>query len=152
MFLRIVLFLILNFGALALGSYYTSEAVKADWYMNLNKAPWTPPGWFFGFAWSVIMICFSVYLSILWGKLENKQTLLILFIIQWILNVGWNPTFFYYQNVVFGLLIIISLTILITFILFKYHSVLMNNTLYILPYFLWLLVATSLNAYIWINN
>ena len=55
----------LNFGALAIGSYFTASGASSDWYQNLNKAPWTPAGWVFGAAWTSIMICYSVYMAYL---------------------------------------------------------------------------------------
>ncbi|WP_196893285.1 TspO/MBR family protein [Aureivirga marina] len=152
MILRLILFLILNFGALAIGSFFTSKGVPSDWYLNLNKAPWTPPGWVFGAAWTTIMICFSIYLAFLWPISTNKSLLLSLFVLQWILNVSWNPTFFYFHKVLFGFIIILVLTILIGYFLFNYWNILKTKSILILPYFLWLIVATSLNGYILLKN
>ena len=59
MILRTTIFLIINFTALAFGGLFTSEGVPSEWYLSLLKAPWTPPGWVFGFAWSIIMICYA---------------------------------------------------------------------------------------------
>ena len=42
--MRLLLFFVLNFSALALGSYLMGEGPMGSWYTNLNKAPWTPPG------------------------------------------------------------------------------------------------------------
>ena len=61
-----VLFLLINFGGLAFGSWLMNNGPMTDWYADLNKAPWSPPGWVFGFAWTTIMVCFSFYLGILW--------------------------------------------------------------------------------------
>ena len=94
MIVRLIIFLALNFGALALGGFFTSKGVPSEWYIELNKAPWTPPGWVFGAAWSFIMVCFGVYMAYLWPATDNKNLLLGLFILQLILNIGWNPTFF----------------------------------------------------------
>ena len=152
MIIRLIIFLILNFGALAIGGFFTSEAVTADWYVSLNKAPWTPPGWAFGAAWTLIMVCFSIYLAYLWPSFENKKLLIGLFVIQWILNVGWNPVFFQYHNVLAGLFIITSLTVLIGFFLFFFWPEMKNKSFLIAPYFIWLLIATSLNGYILFNN
>ena len=63
MILRTTIFLIINFTALALGGLFTSKGVPSEWYIALLKAPWTPPGWVFGFAWSIIMICYGFYKS-----------------------------------------------------------------------------------------
>lgn len=152
MITRIVIFLVLNFGALAIGGLFTGKGVPSDWYMELNKAPWTPPGWVFGAAWTTIMICFSVYMAYLWPSAENKNFIIGLYTLQWILNVGWNPTFFYLHNVIVALIVITLLTILITYFLFNFWTVLKLKSSLLLPYFIWLLIATSLNGYIYFKN
>ena len=152
MIYRLILFLLLNFGALAIGGFFTGPGVSSEWYSTLNKAPWTPPGWVFGAAWTSIMICFSLYLVLLWPEVESKGRLIILFVLQWILNVSWNPVFFHFHQAGFGLLIIASLTIVVGIMLLQYWTDLKNWSVLLAPYFLWLLIATSLNAYIYINN
>jgi benzodiazapine receptor len=152
MIYRLIIFLLINLGALAIGGFFTGKGVQSDWYKVLEKAPWTPPGWVFGFAWTTIMICFSVYMAYLWPVIENKNLLVALFIVQWIMNVGWNPTFFYYHNILAGLFLIIGLTFLIGFFQFFYWPELKLKSIFILPYFIWLMIATSLNGYIQIKN
>ena len=152
MIVRLVIFLIINFGALAIASFITRKGVPSAWYAALNKAPWTPPGWLFGVAWTTIMICFSIYMAYLWPEAENKNLLLTLFILQWILCVGWNLFFFNYHNIIAGMVIISCLTVLIGLFLLLYWPELKLKTVLILPYFIWLLIATSLNGYILFKN
>jgi tryptophan-rich sensory protein len=152
MAIRIIVFLIINFAALAIGGLVTGTAVKADWYTSLNQAPWTPPGWVFGAAWTSIMICFSIFMAYLWPEVENKKLLIGLFSVQWLLNVLWNPIFFHFHLVIIGLVVISSLTILMFFILFKYYPLLGGISWLTIPYVIWLLIATSLNAYIYVYN
>jgi len=149
---NIVIFIVLNFGALAIGGMFTGNGVMSNWYAELNKAPWTPPGWVFGAAWTSIMICFTFFMTFAVKKVKRINLLIGLFAFQWILNVLWNPTFFYFQNILMGLIVIISLTILVTVILIQFWSELKLKSLFILPYLIWLIIATSLNAYILINN
>lgn len=152
MIIRSIIFLILNFGALALGGMFTGKGVPSDWYVNLSKAPWTPPGWVFGAAWTTIMLCYSVYMAKLWSLLDTKKMLVSLYALQWVLNVSWNPAFFYFNKVLLALVLIISLTILVGFFLFYYSKKQKIYTLFIAPYFIWLLIATSLNGYIYLYN
>jgi tryptophan-rich sensory protein len=152
MTIRLILFLALNFGALAIGGFFTSKGVPSEWYTTLIKAPWTPPGWVFGASWTLIMICFSVYMAYLWPVTQKKSLLLGLYVFQLILNIGWNPTFFYYHNASIGLVIISSLTLLIGYLLFSYFPTLKLKSILITPYLIWLIIATSLNAYIFIRN
>lgn len=142
----------LNFAALGIGGFFTGKGVPSEWYNNLNKAPWSPPGWVFGFAWTTIMICFAVYMSYAWTKVSDLKLLVILFAVQWILNIAWNPAFFYFHQVTVALIIISLLTILVGYFLVAYWSDLKIYSLLIMPYFVWLLIATSLNAYILVKN
>ena len=151
MILRILLFLIINFGGLFIGVLFTAEGVPSDWYQNLNKAPWNPPGWIFGAAWTTIMICFSVYMAILWKKITLKK-LLYLYIAEFILNVIWNPLFFHFKWINVALLGISFLTILIIYMAVSLRVEMRYKTLLILPYLIWLIIATSLNGYIVLYN
>jgi tryptophan-rich sensory protein len=153
MLLRLVIFLLINFAALGIGGLFTSSGVTSDWYQQMNKAPWTPPGWVFGAAWFSIMICFSIYMAILWKEAPQLHyQIAAMFVLQLILNVGWNPVFFKFHQTAFALFIIIALTILVGIFLLHFLSILKWNSLLLLPYFIWLLIATSLNAYVVITN
>lgn len=145
------LFLVINFGALAIGSWLMAYGPQTEWYAMLNKAPWTPPGWVFGLAWTSIMICFSFYMASLYLKLPTTKVI-ILFTIQFILNIIWNFIFFNQHLIGLGLICIILLTAVVLVLLYDYRYILRLKTLFILPYFIWLCIATSLNMYILIHN
>ena len=147
----LILFLFINFGGLALGSWLMNNGPNTEWYLNLTKAPWTPPGWVFGAAWTSIMICFSIYLIFLFTKNYNQKKL-FLFSIQFILNVSWNYLFFNKHEIFISLISIILLTALIFFLFFHYYKELNKVSYLLLPYMIWLCIATSLNLYILIHN
>lgn len=149
---KFLLWLIINFAALGIGGLFTNTGVTSDWYDRLAKAPWTPPGWVFGAAWTSIMICFAIYMTKCWAQAKSTKQLLFLYLFQWALNVGWNPVFFYFHQVFAALIIIVLLTILIGFLILYYRKLAGVYTLFLLPYFIWLLIATSLNAYVLLNN
>ncbi|ALU74075.1 TspO/MBR family protein [Tenacibaculum finnmarkense] len=152
-YIRFLLFLVVNFLALAIGILLMKDGPRTDWYLSLNKAPWTPAGWVFGAAWSTIMLLFAFYMTKLSFKfpfLDKKLTLL--FSVQWILNVGWNYFFFNQHLTVIGLVIITLLWLLIGYFTFKNLRELKGITLFILPYLIWMTIATSLNAYIVFYN
>ena len=146
---RFITFLIANFLALGIGVVLMNNGPQTDWYINLNKAPWTPASWVFGFAWTSIMIFFSFYMTRLSYKYKFfDKKLLSLFTIQWILNVSWNFVFFNQHLTKIGLLVIVLLWLLIGFFTFKHIHKVKWYTLLIAPYLVWLTIATSLNAYI----
>jgi len=148
----ILLFIVLNFGALAIGSYFMNSGPSSDWYLTLKKAPWTPPGWVFGVAWFSIMICYSIYMANLILISEFKFFIWIVFAIQFILNISWNYFFFNQHLTMLGFLNIGLLTIVVGYFLFNFSGTMRLSTLWIAPYFVWLLLASSLNLYIVIKN
>lgn len=147
----ILLFLCINFWGLAVGSWLMDNGPSTSWYIGLNQAPWTPPGWVFGAAWTLIMICFSIYLGYLFFKVDNTR-LKLAFALQVVLNVSWNYVFFNQHLVGLGLVVISALTVVIFTFFFSNFKKLKSKSYLLLPYMIWLLIATSLNAYILFNN
>ncbi|WP_040756694.1 TspO/MBR family protein [Winogradskyella psychrotolerans] len=147
-----ILFLIINFGGLALGSWFMGDAITGAWYSNLNKAPWTPPGWVFGATWTLIMICFSAYLSYLF-TIRNSKFVISVYAIAVVLNISWNYLFFNQQlpNLAFINIILLTLVIIYFFITFG-DDRLSRLKYLLLPYIIWLCIATSLNGYVVFNN
>lgn len=147
----ISIFLIINFGALAIGSLLMDNGPQTNWYINLNQAPWTPAGWVFGVAWTTIMFCFSVYMAYLY-KLKPTNMVIALFTIQFVFNVIWNYAFFNQHFIGIGFIIILLLTCIVATFTFLFKKEMGLKTILILPYLIWLCIATSLNGYILLNN
>ena len=150
--LRTFLFLFINFVLVFyIGNILMADGSNSNWYMNLNKAPWTPPGWVFGLAWSFLLICFSIYLSLLSQKnVSNK--LIVIILVQYLLNIVWNYFFFNQHLTELGLIDISFLTLTVYYIFYTNLKTMKWKSIFIVPYLLWLLVATSLNLYIVIYN
>ncbi|MBK9506792.1 MAG: TspO/MBR family protein [Chitinophagales bacterium] len=151
---KFFLFLIINFLALGIGSWLMGNPATNEWYNGLNKAPWTPPGWVFGAAWFTVMFCFAVYMfkGASLFPAEKLNMLYVLFAVQFVLNVLWNPIFFRWHFVAPGLIIISLLAIVMVIMLVFGKNQMGWNTLWVLPYVLWLCIATSLNAYVLFKN
>ena len=148
----ITIFLIINFAGLYVGNLLMDNGPTGNWYLNLNKAPWTPPGWVFGAAWTTIMVCFSVYLGFLF-KDFSSSFLKVFYAVQVLLNVSWNYVFFNQQWVYLGLIVIIALFIVILYFFTTYQMDAMRKIRFLLlPYLIWLSIAISLNMYIAIHN
>jgi tryptophan-rich sensory protein len=110
-----ILFLVVNFGALAIGgALMGSSPAENTWYNGLNQAPWTPPGFVFGIAWTTIMLCFSIYLAtssvFVLAERKRRNT----YVKHLILNIAWNPVFFFFHLswLAFPLLIGLILTLI----------------------------------------
>ncbi|TGV00570.1 TspO/MBR family protein [Flavivirga rizhaonensis] len=145
------IFLFINFGALGIGRLLMENGPTTEWYMDLNKAPWTPPGWVFGTAWTSIMLCFSVYMTFLYGTLTSNR-IWGLFTVQFLLNISWNYIFFNQHLITLGFINLILLSLLVFCFLIAFYNTLKLKSLFVVPYAVWLCVATSLNLYILLYN
>jgi translocator protein len=150
--LYFLLFLTLHFGALYVGASLMGSP-NSEWYQNLKRAPWSPPGFVFGLAWTTIMICVSLALAYTFpkvGKFKNYFILIIAF--ELIFNVLWNPLFFK-MHLVGTALIDMFFLALFVFLLFRTVWIVNKKwAILVAPYVLWICVATSLNVYIWLYN
>jgi benzodiazapine receptor len=150
-FLTLIVFLTINFGGLAIGQLWTGDGVTSDWYTSLNQAPWTPPGWVFGLAWTTIAITFSLLMTSFY--LKNSAKSLRLFFPALILNISWNPVFFGLHWVWTGVMVLVLLSYFIYLIIDSNRKMFGWKYAWLgLPYFIWLMVATSLDMYISIMN
>ena len=122
------------------------------WYLNLKKSNLTPPNNIFSIVWFIlyIMIIVSLYIYI---NSNNYNILgIILFIIQLLLNLSWQPIFFKYKRLNYSLIIMILLYIftLLTYLNFKKVNKYASDLL--LPYIIWISFALYLNYYIVKHN
>jgi translocator protein len=140
-----LLFLGVNFAALALCALLMGNPQTNVWYQTAEKAPWTPPGWVFGAAWTTIMILFSLFLSIVVQKVTNRRRFFTFYGINLTLIILWNPVFFQLHWVVCGTVILLASLVSLFFL--QYKIPVRISKLLLVPYFLWLCIATSLNAY-----
>ncbi|MFN5147915.1 MAG: TspO/MBR family protein [Flavobacteriia bacterium] len=153
--MRLILILILNFGALVLGALLMNGSPASnEWYSELNKAPWTPPGWMFGIAWTVIMITYAFYMDRVIAMVDRDflPKIYILYALQWVLNVIWNPVFFAWHLPILGAIVIFLLIVVLVSVNIYYSTRNTVNLILLTPYVLWLSVAFSMNLYIVIMN
>jgi translocator protein len=124
------------------------------WYNELNKAPWTPPGYVFGIVWSILytLMIISFLMVFLDKKCYPYCSPLTYFLIQLGLNLIWTTVFFKLRLIV-PALILLFLILLFTCYTYKTFRPINKIASYLLiPYILWLCVAISLNIYIVTNN
>jgi tryptophan-rich sensory protein len=150
--MRLILFFILNFGALALGSYLMGEGPLGSWYTNLNKAPWTPPGWVFGASWTLIMVCLSLFMNKAVQVESLGNTILWIYAVQLVFNIAWNPLFFDLHWMGWALVEIIILVFIVGAMALIAKPHLPKVTWLLTPYVVWLCIAITLNAYALQNN
>ena len=96
----------LGFGS----SLLTNSGNSNQWYSNLTKAPWTPPGWVFSVVWSILYLLLGIALarSIVensWKtKLEKVEFGLLLSIVVFVL--AWPFAYFLAKSQIAGVVLI----------------------------------------------
>lgn len=136
---------------LGIASGFLGQSGDSAWYMSLHKPRFMPPSWVFGPVWTVLYLMMGAALGQLWRRRQQHKLLLILFAVQFILNLIWSPLFFYFHRIDWALMDIsllwISLVIFLT-------AALKIRTVYwlIAPYFLWVSFAWVLNFSIVTHN
>ena len=137
--------------ALGILSGYSVKAADSLWYMSLIKPTFNPPPWVFGPVWTILYLMMGAALGILWkDKLKNGYLILI-FTMQFILNLLWSPIFFYYQNISLALIDICALWILLIFLVYGARNQRPIMAL-ISPYLFWVTFALLLNISIYQMN
>ncbi|QGJ70601.1 Hypothetical protein PBC10988_22980 [Planctomycetales bacterium 10988] len=146
-------FLLITFGAAALGSMVTLPKIEG-WYQSLAKPTWTPPSELFGPVWTVLYILMACSAWIVWKKFGWRRAFpsLTCYGIQLTLNALWSLIFFGWQNPGLALFEILCLwlAILITAFLFWKRSAAAGALL--MPYLAWVTFAAALNFEIWRIN
>ncbi len=146
-------FLAASFAAAAIGGAATAEHVRT-WYPTLAKPSWTPPGWVFGPAWTLLYILMSVAAWRIWRRRElpGARAALRLHFVQLVLNALWSVLFFGLMRPGLALVEIVILWTLLVVILRAFLRLDRVAGLLWLPYVAWVTFATALNASIWWLN
>ncbi|WP_310498001.1 TspO/MBR family protein [Sandarakinorhabdus sp.] len=74
---------------------------RADWYAQLRKPTWQPPGWLFGPAWTIILGLSAWGGVIAWEAARgpaDERAILILFAVNGVFHLLWSPLFFKAQR------------------------------------------------------
>lgn len=150
--LKLTLSLIIPQLAGASGALFTLTSL-GSWYQTLQKPAFNPPGWLFGPVWTILYLLMGIACFLIWkSDHPQKRNLLTLYFVQLGLNSLWSPAFFGMQSPFFGLLVIIPLLFLIVVCVTKFKQVSPWATRLMVPYLIWVIFATVLNASIWWLN
>ena len=151
-----------NAGALALfpvaciggGAASGLATPPGEWYASLAKPTWTPPGWVFGPAWTLLYTLMAVAAWQVWRRraATDVRMPLALFAIQLVLNLAWTPLFFGMQRPGLALAEIVVMLAVILATTASFVRVSTTATVLMLPYCAWVCFATALNWAIWQMN
>ena len=138
----------------SLGSIFTTSAI-GTWYSAIAKPSWTPPNWTFAPVWTTLFILMGFALYFVWNKgLKTKgvKTALEIFGVQFALNVLWSFLFFGLRSPLYGFVGIIALWLAIAATIWKFYRISKPAAYALLPYIIWVTIATALNYSVFVLN
>jgi tryptophan-rich sensory protein len=142
----------------AVGAISTSQGVN-DWYPNIEKPSFTPPGWLFGPVWTTLyaMMGVAYYLAAQREARDGetgdvRRSARTLFWTQLALNTLWSYVFFGRRRPGWALVEIVFLWSAIAATTAAFYKLSRAAALLMVPYLLWTSFAAALNFSIWRLN
>lgn len=152
--LYLILFILISEGLGSLGSLATMPAIPT-WYSTLIKPPFTPPNWLFGPVWTTLFACMGGAAYLVFREGMNKKNVkkaLTWFGVQFGFNILWSFLFFGARSPLAGLICIVFLWGAIAITIQTFLKVNKLAGYLLVPYLVWVSLATYLNAGIVILN
>lgn len=151
--LLLILCLLICLAAGYIGSF-SMDGQSYVWYSMLNKSQLNPPDWVFAPVWTFLYITLGLSLWLVLQQKDNKYFRygVYVFAIQLILNALWTKLFFGLHDPFFAYLEILLLDIFVIIMVFIFGKISRLAQLVLLPYVIWLGLASYLNWYILYYN
>ena len=143
-FLTFISFLLVTFGASAIGSLATIN-YKEPWYSLLNKPTFNPPDWVFGPVWTTLYLMMTLAIWLFWHSNNRNKNTVYVYLIHLVFNTTWSVVFFVFHNMVLALFILILLIGLIINLILRFKRVNVVSFYLMIPYLLWCIFALFLN-------
>lgn len=137
----------------SIGAIWTAS--DGSWYKGINKPSFNPPNWIFAPVWTLLFTLMGIALYLVWAAPSSKiRTIaLVLFGVQFVLNVFWSYLFFGINNPLLSLIEIFALLVFILATGTYFYFVNSFAGYLFIPYFFWVGFASVLNWFLWkLNN
>lgn len=146
----LIFWLAITFAAAFVGSRF----MPGEWYAELRKPSWNPPGWVFGPVWTVLYVLMGAAAWLVWRKagISGAPVALGIFVAQLVLNGLWSYLFFGLHRPGAALIDIVALWLLILATLVLFWRVRPLSGSLLIPYLLWVGFASALNYQLWRLN
>lgn len=149
----LVSFIALSTMVAVVGSVISEPAIDG-WYSDAAKPMWTPSNELFGPVWTVLYGLMAIAAWLVWRRpaSEERTRALRVYAVQLILNAAWTPAFFGLGGALgapglwIALGVIVALDVAILAALIRFWEVSRTAATLLVPYWLWVLFATTLNA------
>jgi len=126
---------------------------NSSWYKSLKKSPLTPPSWVFPIVWTTLyaLIILAVIVFLKNGGTVRSRGFLY-YCAAWALNIAWSPLFFTYARPDLSFVVVVGMLAFIALNIWAFYPVSRLASYLLVPYLLWVSLATYLNGYIVFMN
>ncbi len=134
--------------ALAVGAIGGGLTTIGPWYRALHKPAWTPPDAAFGVIWTTIFALAAVSGVTVWRAARSQVTrewIIGLFALNGFLNILWSLLFFRFQRPDWALIEVAPFWLSIAALILVFWRVSRTASLMLVPYLVWVSIATLLN-------
>jgi tryptophan-rich sensory protein len=148
------LFIPLSVVITASAASYFADAGRA-WYKTINLPQWTPSNSVMVIAWVLIFVLTSLSVLIIWNKYSAQKSfgaVISLFVLNALLNVGWNILFFTQQQIGLAFFQALLLAVNIVLLIVLIWRFCPFAACLLFPYSLWVGFATVLTFNVWMLN
>lgn len=151
---KTILFWVLLSEAVGFLAGLLSRDASQLYEMSVQKPPLSPPGWVFPVVWGILYALMGIGAGLvsLSPPSQPRSRGLNLMVAQLIVNFFWPLLFFNCQVYGFSLLWLLLLLALVVWMTWTFRKVSPLAALLQIPYILWLVFATYLNAGVWYLN
>ncbi|HET9398279.1 MAG TPA: TspO/MBR family protein [Sphingomicrobium sp.] len=127
--------------------YLSNSGFENGWYAALQKPSFQPPAWMFGVVWTTLYTLLGIALAFVLNEPPSRmrRDALWLFGGQLVLNFAWSPVFFGMQMIDLALVIIMVMLVMALAAARYFRRIRPIAGWMMLPYLLWLCLATALN-------
>lgn len=142
----LIISLIIVYAVAFIGSLFTSSNVDSEWYESI-KPEITPPNYVFPIVWNILffLIALSLYFAWASAKKKDKNKILIVFGINFALNILWSILYFSLQNPFASFIELIFLWFSILAMMFVTYRINKIASYLLVPYLVWVGFAGVLN-------
>lgn len=129
------------------GSLFTSGNTNSEWYDSIRSSI-TPSNWVFPIVWNILFFLIALSLYFSWinaKKWDVKKKILIVFGINFILNLFWSVLYFGLKNHFYAFIEIFVLWISIISMIYVSYKTDKKAGWLLVPYLLWVSFAIILN-------
>jgi len=125
----------------------SQSGVGNPWFDALVKPDLFPPPALFGIAWTVLYALMGFALALVgsaWGA-RGRGLAVVVFAVQFAVNLTWSPVFFGMRQITGGLIVIAVLDVLVLLTLVLFWRIRKLAGALMVPYLAWIIFATALN-------